>query len=115
MFTDTPEAAGVEHRFIRPGRPQTDGQAEQVHNKNVRELWHLTFATRSDSSISSLRHDLTDNLEWSNNKWPNTGRWNQGELPIAIIEPNAGNCPRHRLPPTKHGMRGKGDRSEPGG
>ena len=93
LFTDSVEAAGVEHRFIRAGRPQTNGKVEQVQNTILRELWHPTFATYNEPSISSLRLDLDDYLEWYNNKRPHTGRWNQGRSPIQIIEPNAGNYP----------------------
>lgn len=93
LFTDTLEGAGVEHRFIRPGRPQTNGKVEQVQYTILRELWQPTFTTYAEPSISSLRRDLTDYLDWYNNKRPHTGRWNQGKPPTQIIEPNAGNYP----------------------
>lgn len=93
LFTDSLEGAGVEHRFIRPGRPQTNGKVEQVQGTILRELWHPTFTTYAEPSISSLRQDLADYLEWYNNKRPHTGRWNKGKPPTQIIEPNAGNYP----------------------
>lgn len=93
LFTDSLQTAGVEHRFIRPGRPQTNGKVEQVQNTILRELWQPTFTTYTEPSISSLRHDLADYLDWYNNKRPHTGRWNQGKPPIQIIEPNTGNYP----------------------
>lgn len=93
VFTNTLEAAGVEHRFTRPGRPQTNGKVEQVQNTVLRELWHPTFTTYTEPSISSLRDDLVDYLDWYNTQRPHTGRWNRGKPPIQIIEPNAGNYP----------------------
>lgn len=93
LFTDSLEAAGIEQRFIRPGRPQSNGKVEQVQYTILRELWQPTFTTYTEPSITSLRQDLNDYLEWYNTNRPHTGRWNQGKPPIEIIEPNAGNYP----------------------
>jgi transposase InsO family protein len=88
-----PTANGVEHRFIRPGRPQTNGKVEQAQSKILPELWHPTFTTYNEPSISGLRADLADYLEWYNRKRPRTGRWNQGKPPTQNIEPNTGSYP----------------------
>ncbi len=93
LFTNSLQAANIKQRFIRPGRPQTNGKVEQVQNTILRELWHPTFTTYAEPSITSLRKDLHDYLEWYNNKRPHTGRWNQGRPPTEIIEPNPGNYP----------------------
>lgn len=93
VFTNTLDAAGIQHRFTRPGRPQTNGKVEQVQNTILRELWQPTFTTYTEPTITSLRQDLTQYLHWYNNQRPHNGRWNQGKPPTQILEPNTGNYP----------------------
>lgn len=93
LFTNTIEGLGAQHRKITPGRPQTNGKVEQVHNTILREFWHPTFAQYHEPSITGLRSDLAAYLTWYNTQRPHTGRWNQGKPPTQIIQPNTGNHP----------------------
>ncbi len=92
-FGDTITNLGVEHRYIAPGRPQSNGKVEQVQNTILQECWKPAFVTYTQPSIGGLRADLTDYLNYYNTTRPHTGKWNQGQPPATIITPNNGNQP----------------------
>ena len=92
-FGDTLKTLGVEHRFIPPGRPQSNGKVEQVQNTILQECWKPALVSYHEPSITGLRQDLTDYLDDYNHHRPHHGRWNQGQPPTAIIQPNTGNTP----------------------
>lgn len=92
-FGNTLEALGVEHRLIRPGRPQSNGKVEQVHNTILQECWKPAFISYTTPSITGLREELTTFLNYYNHHRPHQGRWNQGTPPAKIIQPNTGNQP----------------------
>jgi transposase InsO family protein len=93
QFTDSLRDAGIEHRFITPGRPQTNGKVEQVQNTILREYWHPALVGYSEPSLTGIRAGLAEYLTWYNTLRPHQGRWNQGKPPATIIEPNTGNHP----------------------
>lgn len=93
LFSDSLTAAGIDHRRITPGRPQTNGKVEQVQNTILREFWHPTLVGYTEPSLTGLRQGLTDYLTWYNTLRPHQGRWNQGQPPTNIIQPNTGNQP----------------------
>jgi transposase InsO family protein len=84
---------GVEHRFISPGRPQSNGKVESVQGTILRECWHPAFVTYHQPSITGLRADLAEYLDDYNHHRPHHGRWNKGRPPSEIIIPNTGNYP----------------------
>lgn len=84
---------GITHRYIHPGRPQSNGKVEQVHNTILQECWKPSFVTYVEPSITGLRQDLTDYLDYYNNRRPHNGKWNKGQPPTHIIIPNTGNHP----------------------
>ena len=92
-FADTLTGLGVEHRFIAPGRPQSNGKVEQVQNTILQECWKPAFVSYTQPSITGLRRDLKDFLDYYNHDRPHTGKWNQGKPPAEIIIPNSGNTP----------------------
>ncbi len=87
LFRDTLEGLGVEHRFIRAGRPQSNGKVERVQGTLLEELYKPVLSTYVEPSISGLRRDLTDYLTYYNWQRPHTGKWNQGQTPATIINP----------------------------
>ena len=89
-FRDTLRDLGVEHRLIAPGRPQSNGKVEQVQNTILQECWKPSFVTYHQPSITGLRQDLTEFLDYYNHHRPHTGRWNKGTPPTGIITPNQG-------------------------
>ena len=93
LFTNALEDLAVTHRFIRAGRPQSNGKVERVHRTLLEELYQPAFATYTEPSITGLRRDLDDYLTYYNWQRPHHGRWNQGQTPAAIIKPNTKNTP----------------------
>lgn len=92
-FGDALAALGVKHRFISPGRPQSNGKVEQVQSTILEECWKPAFITYVEPSIGGLRQDLEEFLHDYNWRRPHTGKWNQGRSPATIIVPNHGNQP----------------------
>jgi transposase InsO family protein len=92
-FGDTLTELDVTHRFIAPGRPQSNGKVEQVQNTILQECWLPSFVSYNKPSITGLRQDLTDFLNEYNYRRPHTGKWNKGTPPANIIIPNTGNMP----------------------
>lgn len=92
-FTTTLEKLDVGHRRIRSGRPQTNGKVEQVQNTILREFWQPIFTTYREPSITGLRADLAEWVDYYNQERPHGGRWNNGQPPAVIMIPNTGNQP----------------------
>ena len=92
-FGEALTSLGVHHRFIAPGRPQSNGKVEQVQNTILQECWKPAFVTYKEPSITGLRTDLTQFLTYYNTTRPHQGKWNQGKPPTTIITPNTTNTP----------------------
>ena len=78
---------GIDHRFIKAGRPQTNGKVERVHGTLLDEFYKPVLSTYTEPSITGLRRDLNDYLTYYNWQRPHTGKWNQGQTPATIINP----------------------------
>jgi transposase InsO family protein len=87
LFTTTLHQLGVDHRFIRAGRPQTNGKAERVQGTLLEEFYQPTLIGYVQPSISGLRLDLNNYVHHYNWKRPHRGKWNQGQTPAQIIQP----------------------------
>lgn len=92
-FRDTLEGLGVEHRFIKAGRPQTNGKAERVQGTMIQELYQPTLTNYVEPSITGLRRDLAAYLTYYNHTRRHYGRWNKGTPPATIITPNPKTTP----------------------
>jgi transposase InsO family protein len=92
-FGDTLRQLGVKHRLIPPGRPQSNGKVEQVQDTVLEECWKPAFVGYTHPTISGLRQDLHDYLNDYNWQRPHQGRWNKGQPPGNIINPNSQNHP----------------------
>lgn len=88
VFRDTIAALGTEHRFIRSGRPQSNGKVERVQGTLLEEFYQPTLIGYVEPSISGLRLDLTRFVAHYNTQRPHWGRWNQGRTPSQIMIPN---------------------------
>jgi transposase InsO family protein len=88
QFGDTMTELGVEHRFIRAGRPQTNGKVERVQGTILQECYQPALLNYTTPSITGLRRDLEDYLIHYNWKRAHRGKWNQGRTPAAIIIPD---------------------------
>jgi transposase InsO family protein len=88
LFRDTVEGLGVDHRFIRSGRPQSNGKVERVQGTMIQELYQPTLIGYVEPSITGIRRDLDAYLTYYNHKRRHRGRWNKGATPASIITPN---------------------------
>lgn len=88
QFRDTMTELEVDHRFIRAGRPQTNGKVERVQRTLLEEFYQPTLLTYTEPSITGLRRDLETYVTYYNHQRPHHGRWNQGATPATIMTPN---------------------------
>ncbi len=88
LFADTLDQLGVEHRFIKAGRPQSNGKAERVQRTILEECYQPALIGYVEPSITGLRQDLDDYLAYYNHQRPHHGKWNQGATPASILIPN---------------------------
>jgi len=87
VFKDTLEQLQVDHRYIRAGRPQTNGKAERVQGTLLEEFYQPTLIGYVQPSITGLRTDLNNYVHHYNWNRPHRGKWNQGKTPAQIIQP----------------------------
>jgi transposase InsO family protein len=85
QFTETVAQLDAEHRFIRAGRPQTNGCVERVQGTILEECWKPAFARYLIPKYTGLRLDLERYLQYYNTDRAHTGRWNQGRTPEDVI------------------------------
>ena len=88
LFGDTLEALGVEHRFIKAGRPQSNGKVERVQRTILEECYQPALIGYVEPSITGLRTDLASYIIDYNHQRPHHGKWNQGATPASIMIPN---------------------------
>lgn len=88
LFGDTLTHLGVEHRYIKAGRPQTNGKVERVQRTLLEELYQPALIGYTEPSITGLRQDLNTYLTYYNHRRRHYGRWNQGQPPATIMTPN---------------------------
>jgi transposase InsO family protein len=84
-FRDAVAALGAEHRFIRAGRPQTNGCVERVQGTILEECWKPAFARHLIPKLTGLQRDLRQYLRYYNADRAHTGRWTKGRTPESIL------------------------------
>ena len=87
VFKDALKQLEVDHRYIRAGRPQTNGKAERVQGTLLEEFYQPTLIGYVQPSITGLRTDLNNYVHHYNWNRPHRGKWNQGKTPAQIIQP----------------------------
>ena len=85
QFTQTVAHLGAKHRFIRAGRPQTNGAVERVQRTILEEAWRPTFARSLVPRCTALRRDLRQYLRYYNFERGHTGRHNRGRPPAELV------------------------------
>jgi transposase InsO family protein len=76
---------GARQRFIRAGRPNSNGCVERVQLTILEECWRPAFARSLIPRSSALSHDLEHYLNEYNYDRAHTGRLTQGRLPADIV------------------------------
>jgi transposase InsO family protein len=84
-FRDTVTELGARQRFIRAGRPNSNGCVERVQLTILEECWRPAFARSLVPKSSALKRDLDDYLIQYNYDRAHTGRLTQGRVPADIV------------------------------
>ena len=84
-FQATIATLGARHRFIRAGRPQTNGCVERVKQTILEECWKPAFARYLIPKQTGLQLDLERYLRYYNTERAHTGRWTRGRTPEAVL------------------------------
>ena len=85
QFARAVSQVGAKQRFIRAGRPQTNGAVERVQRTILEEAWRPTFARSLVPRYTALRRDLQQYLRYYNFERAHTGRRNHGLVPAEIV------------------------------
>lgn len=90
QFNDALDEHGIDHRYIKAGRPQSNGKVEGVQGIMLEEFYKPNLVNYVEPSITGLRRDLAEWLEFYNHKRRHYGKWNEGKTPNeALITPKA--------------------------
>lgn len=84
-FAKTLKNLGASHRFIRAGRPQSNGCVERVQRTILEECWKPSFARYLIPKYTGLRHDLKRYLSYYNSDRAHTGRLTKGRTPEEVL------------------------------
>jgi len=76
---------GAVQRFIRAGRPQTNGCVERVQRTILEECWRPSFARSLIPKSTALQRDLDDYLRYYNFERAHTGIHNAGATPAQLV------------------------------
>jgi transposase InsO family protein len=79
------ERLQVEQRFIRAGRPTSNGHVERLHQTILEECWRPSFARSLVPKYTALRRDLKQYLRYYNFDRAHTGRLTKGRVPGEIV------------------------------
>jgi transposase InsO family protein len=84
-FRRSVQAVDAENRYIRAGRPQTNGCVERVQRTILEECWRPTFARSLIPKVTALQRDLAEYLRYYNFERAHTGMRNRGLTPAAVV------------------------------
>jgi transposase InsO family protein len=76
---------GAQQRFIRAGRPNSNGCVERAQLTILEECWRPTFARSLIPKMTALAQDLNEYLLDYNTDRAHTGRLTQGRVPADIV------------------------------
>jgi len=79
------ERLGVEQRFIRAGRPTSNGHVERLQQTILEECWRPSFARSLVPKLTALGKDLKQYLRYYNFDRAHTGRLTKGRVPCEIV------------------------------
>ena len=78
-------ALGARQRFIRAGRPNSNGCVERAQRTILEECWRPAFARSLVPKMTALSQDLREYLRDYNTDRAHTGRLTQGRVPADIV------------------------------
>jgi transposase InsO family protein len=84
-FGDAVEALGARQRFIKAGRPNSNGCVERLQLTILEECWRPSFARSLVPKMTALQRDLDEYLQDYNFDRAHTGRLPKGRVPGDIV------------------------------
>lgn len=72
-------------RFIKAGRPNSNGCVERLQLTILEECWRPSFARSLVPKSSTLARDLQEYLDFYNTDRVHTGRHTRGRVPADIV------------------------------
>jgi transposase InsO family protein len=84
-FGTAVEAAGARQRFIKAGRPNSNGCVERAQLTILEECWRPAFARALAPKSTALERDLEEYLAYFNFDRAHTGRLTKGRVPADIV------------------------------
>jgi transposase InsO family protein len=85
QFTDAVEQLGAHQRFIKAGRPNSNGCVERLQLTILEECWRPAFARSLIPKMTALQRDLDEYLIDYNHDRAHTGRLTNGRVPADIV------------------------------
>jgi transposase InsO family protein len=79
------ERPGIQQRFIRAGRPTSNGNVERLQQTILEECWRPAFARSLVPKYTALERDLKQYLRYYNFDRAHTGRLTKGAVPGDIV------------------------------
>jgi transposase InsO family protein len=84
-FGEQVERLGAHQRFIKAGRPNSNGCVERLQLTILEECWRPSFARSLVPKMTALQRDLDEYLTDYNFDRAHTGRLTKGRLPADIV------------------------------
>jgi transposase InsO family protein len=84
-FRNAVDHLEARQRFIKAGRPNSNGCVERLQLTILEECWRPTFARSLVPKITGLQRDLDEYLHTYNTDRAHTGRLTQGRIPADIV------------------------------
>jgi transposase InsO family protein len=84
-FGNAVEKLGERQRFIKAGRPNSNGCVERLQLTILEECWRPAFARSLVPKMTALQRDLDEYLTTYNHDRAHTGRLTRGRVPADIV------------------------------
>jgi transposase InsO family protein len=84
-FGQAVEQLGARQRFIKAGRPNSNGCVERLQLTILEECWRPAFARSLVPKTTALQRDLDEYLTTYNTDRAHTGRLTNGRIPADIV------------------------------
>jgi transposase InsO family protein len=84
-FKEAVQELGARQRFIKAGRPNSNGCVERLQLTILEECWRPAFARSLVPKLTALQRDLDEYLSDYNFDRAHTGRLTRGRVPADIV------------------------------
>jgi transposase InsO family protein len=85
QFRDAVKQLDARQRFIKAGRPNSNGCVERLQLTILEECWRPAFARSLVPKMTALQRDLDEYLQTYNTDRAHTGRLTNGRVPADIV------------------------------